>query len=352
MSMVQDVHGAAGEFSSPQTVAKSRRRAATHWLLRWRHGSATWIFIILVGLLIGFSIVSSEFLSGINFRNISVDASVLLVLAVGQTFVIITAGIDLSVGAVLVFSGVVATKAMTSIGGSGLLMTIMALVVAVACGTGWGLLNGVLVTRARIPALIVTLGTLGMALGLSLLMTDGLDVSGAPDEMVKIGTGNLLGTIPYVVLIAIAVAAGAGILLNLTKFGRYTFAVGSNATAARRAGINVDRQLVKVYTLVGTLSGFAGFLSLARFSSTTINGHNTDNLQAIAAVVIGGTSLFGGVGTMAGTVVGALIPAVLQNGFVVAGVQPFWQQVAVGMVLIGAVYLDQLRRSRYHSSSE
>jgi ribose transport system permease protein len=140
------------------------------------------------------------------------------------------------------------------------------------------------------------------------------------------------------------VAAVFAVLLHATRFGRYTFAIGSNEEAARRAGIRVDRHLIKVYALMGMLSGLAGFLSLARFSTTTIGGHSTDNLQAIAAVVIGGTSLFGGVGTLLGTIFGVFIPAVLQNGFVIVGVQPFWQQVAVGAVLILAVYLDQLRR--------
>ena len=133
----------------------------------------------------------------------------------------------------------------------------------------------------------------------------------------------------------------------MTRFGRYTYAVGSNEEGTRRAGVAVDRHLITVYGLCGLLAGLAGFLSLARFGTTTIGGHSTDNLNAIAAVVIGGTSLFGGVGTMLGTFFGVLIPAVLQNGFIIVGVQPFWQQVAVGAVLIIAVYLDQLRRSRY-----
>jgi ribose transport system permease protein len=140
------------------------------------------------------------------------------------------------------------------------------------------------------------------------------------------------------------VALVFGVILRMTRFGRYTYAVGSNAEAPRRAGIHVDRHLVKIYALAGTLAGLAGFLSLARFSTTTLGGHSTDNLNAIAAVVLGGTSLFGGIGTIGGTVVGVFIPAVLQNGFVITGVQPFWQQVAVGAVLIAAVYLDQLRR--------
>jgi ribose transport system permease protein len=133
-------------------------------------------------------------------------------------------------------------------------------------------------------------------------------------------------------------------VLHGTRFGRYTYAIGSNEEAARRAGIAVDRHLIKIYGISGLLAGLAGYLTLARFATTTIAGHTTDNLQAIAAVVIGGTSLFGGIGNIIGTVVGVFIPAVLQNGFVILRVQPFWQQVAVGAVLVLAVYLDQLKR--------
>ena len=166
--------------------------------------------------------------------------------------------------------------------------------------------------------------------------------------MSTIGLGRLFSQVPWLVIIAFAIALVFGVVLAATRFGRYTYAVGSNEEAARRAGIKVDRHLIKVYALAGMLSGLAGFMSLARFSTTTIAGHDTDNLSAIAAVVIGGTSLFGGIGTMLGTVFGVFIPAVLQNGFVIVGVQPFWQQVAVGAVLIGAVYLDQLRRRSQH----
>jgi ribose transport system permease protein len=148
------------------------------------------------------------------------------------------------------------------------------------------------------------------------------------------------------VIISLVVALVFGVILAQTRFGRYTYAIGSNQEAVRRAGVNVDRHLIKVYALTGTLAGLAGFMSLARFGTTTIGGHSTDNLDAIAGVVIGGTSLFGGVGTILGTVFGVFIPAVLENGFVIVGVEAFWQQVAVGAVLIVAVYLDQLRRSR------
>jgi ribose transport system permease protein len=219
------------------------------------------------------------------------------------------------------------------------------LAVALAAGLGWGTLNGFLIAKARIPPLIVTLGTLGMALGAALLITGGVDERDVPFKLVAtIGTGRLADQVPWLVLIAFTVALVFGILLAKTRFGRYTYAVGSNEEAARRAGVAVDRHLIKVYALAGCLSGLAGFMNLARFSTTTLGGHNTDNLQAIAAVVIGGTSLFGGIGTVLGTVFGVFIPAVLQNGFIIVGVQPFWQQVAVGAVLIGAVYLDQLRR--------
>jgi ribose transport system permease protein len=278
-------------------------------------------------------------------RNLATNAAILLVISVGMTFVIITAGIDLSVGAILVFAGVVSAKAMNGIGGDGAGVLLVGLAVALAAGAGWGVLNGILITRARVPPLIVTLGTLGMALGLSLIITNGVDIRDVPPKLVtSVGVGRMFGEIPWLVVIAAGVAIVFGVLLASTRFGRHTYAIGSNEEAARRAGIAVDRHLILVYGISGLLSGLAGYMSLARFATTTLGGHATDNLQAIAAVVLGGTSLFGGVGTVLGTVVGVFIPAVLQNGFVITGVETFWRDVAVGAVLIAAVYLDQLRR--------
>ncbi len=319
------------------------------WWQRLVTGQSTAIALILIGLIAVFSFLKpEEFLDVNNARNIATDAAVLLVLAVGLTFVIITAGIDLSVGAVLVFSGVVAAKLMNEIGGDNWGVILAGLGVALASGLGWGLLNGFLVAKAKIPAFIVTLGTLGMALGSALLITGGVDQREVPFKLIDtVGSGRAFDEIPYLVLIAAVVALVFGVILAMTRFGRYTYAIGSNEEAVRRAGVNVDAHLIKVYAIGGTLSGLAGFMSLARFGTTTIGGHSTDNLDAISAVVIGGTSLFGGIGTMIGTVVGVFIPAVLRNGFVIVGVQPFWQQVAVGAVLIVAVYLDQLRRARY-----
>jgi len=317
---------------------------------RWQRlaaGSSTQIGLILVALIAIFAIIEpASFFDVPNARNIATDAAVLLVLAVGSTYVIITAGIDLSVGSVLVFSGVVAAKLMNSVGGNNWGVILVGLAVALAAGLAWGLLNGFLVAKAKIPAFIVTLGTLGMSLGAAYLITGGVDEREVPFKLVAdLGIGRIAG-IPYLVLISIAVAIVFGIILAQTRFGRYTYAVGSNEEAVRRSGVNVDRHLIKIYALAGTLSGLAGFMNLARFGTTTIGGHATDNLNAIAAVVIGGTSLFGGIGSILGTVFGVFIPAVLQNGFVTVGVQAFWQQVAVGAVLIVAVYLDQVRRAR------
>jgi ribose transport system permease protein len=329
----------------PEVDDEVEGRPAPFWQ-RLVAGSSTWIGLILLALILVFSVLEYDsFVSTANARNIATDAAVLLVLATGMTYVIITAGIDLSVGGVLVFSGVVSAKAMHAAGGDNWGVIVLGLGVALAGGLAWGLINGFLVAKAKIPAFIVTLGTLGMSLGAALVISGGVDEREVPFKLITtIGTGRAFDQVPYLVLIAFAVAIVFGVILAATRFGRYTYAVGSNEEAARRAGIPVDRHLLKIYALAGTLAGLAGFLSLARFSTTTLGGHDTDNLQAIAAVVIGGTSLFGGIGTMLGTLFGVFIPAVLQNGFVIIGVNPFWQSIAVGAVLIAAVYLDQLRR--------
>jgi ribose transport system permease protein len=319
---------------------------ALPWWQRALTGTSTWIALILVGIIAVFSLLEpSNFVSVGNVRNIATDAAVLLVVAVGATYVIVTAGIDLSVGSVLVFSGVVSAKAMNGAGGNNVGVILLGLLVALGAGAGWGFINGFLIAKAKLPPFIVTLGTLGMALGAAELITHGVDVRQVPFKLTDtLGFGRLFHQIPYLVLIAVGVAIVFAVVLGATRFGRFTYAIGSSAEAARRAGVSVDRHLITIYVLAGTLSGLAGFMNLARFGTTTIGGHATDNLQAIAAVVIGGTSLFGGIGTVFGTVIGVFIPAVLQNGFVIVGVQPFWRDVAVGAVLIAAVYLDQLRR--------
>lgn len=305
------------------------------------------ILLVLLAIIMAFSIIAPDsFAQWSNFRLIIQNASVLAVLAVGMTYVITTAGIDLSVGSVLVFSGVVSALTMRALGGEGWGVATVGILVAVLSGICWGLLNGILVAKAKIPPLIVTLGTLGMALGLAQILTGGVDIREVPTVLTTtIGYGNVLGTIPIITVIALVVVVVGAVALHFTRFGLYTLAVGSSEIAARRVGVKVDAQLIKVYTISGALAGLGGILSLSQFSTTAIAGQSQTNLNVIAAVVIGGTSLFGGVGTITGTVVGLFIPAVLQNGFVITGVLPFWQQVAVGAVLIAAVYVDQVRRS-------
>ncbi len=307
---------------------------------------SVWILGVLVVIVAAFGVLSpTTFLTASNLTNITQNVSIWAVLAVGMTFVIITSGIDLSVGSVLVVSSVVAAKAMEALGGAGWGAALVGLVLAVVVGVFWGILNGALVARANVPPLIVTLGTLSVALGIAQIITGGLDIRSAPDVLVDtIGYGRLAG-IPAISLIALIIVVLGGIALHKTKFGRYTYAIGSNETSARRVGVNVDRKLVQIYAVSGTLAGLAGILSLAQYGTTTIAGQSLTNLNVIAAVVIGGTSIFGGQGSMFGSMVGLFIPATLQSGFVIIGVSPYWQTVAVGAILIAAVYVDQHRRA-------
>ncbi|MGY1692888.1 ABC transporter permease [Geodermatophilus sp. SYSU D00697] len=316
-------------------------------LQRLLSAQAFQILAVLLILVVLFSAAEPDaFLSINNFRNIVVNVSILAIIGVAMTFIIITGGIDLSVGSVLVFSGVVAAQTMQALGGQGVGVSLLGALIACVSGTLWGLLNGVLVAKAKVPPLIVTLGTLGMALGGAQILTGGIDVRGAPTVLTDtIGFGRLFGQIPYLSIISLVVVVVGAVILHRTRFGRYTYAVGSNDEAARRVGVRVDRHLILVYTLAGFCAGLAGILNLAFFASTTLAGQSNTALNVIAGVVIGGTSLFGGIGTIAGTVVGLFIPAVLQNGFVIMGVQPFWQQVVVGAFLIVAVYVDQVRRA-------
>lgn len=315
-------------------------------LERLKAMQSVWILGVLVVIVAAFGIMSpTTFLSAGNLTNITQNVSIWAVLAVGMTFVIITSGIDLSVGSVLVVSSVVAAKVMEAMGEQGWAAAVVGLACAVVTGLFWGVLNGFLVAKAKVPPLIVTLGTLSVALGIAQIITGGLDIRSAPDVLVdNIGYGRVAG-IPAISLIALLVVVIGGIGLHKTRFGRYTYAIGSNEISARRVGISVDRKLIQIYALSGLLAGFAGLLSLAQYGTTTIAGQSLTNLNVIAAVVIGGTSIFGGQGSMFGSMVGLFIPATLQSGFVIIGVSPYWQTVAVGAILIAAVYVDQQRRA-------
>ena len=263
-----------------------------------------------------------------------------------MTFVIITSGIDLSVGSVLVFSSVDLRR---SDGGDG--RRRLGRPRSSASSPRWSRvrpgasLNGFLVAKAKVPPLIVTLGSLSVALGLAQVITGGVDIRSVPAALTDFGIYTKILGIPALPFVALLIVIIGGIVLHNTKFGRYTYAIGSNEEGARRVGIKVDRHLIMIYALSGLLAGFGAMLSLAQFGTTTIAGQSLTNLNVIAAVVIGGTSIFGGEGSMFGTVVGLFIPAVLQAGFVIIGVEPFWQGVAVGTVLVAAVYVDQSRRA-------
>jgi ribose transport system permease protein len=274
-----------------------------------------------------------------------------------MTFIIIGAGIDLSVGSLVVFGSVAFAEVMTRIAGTGGplggtahhlgLAIAVGILAALASGTGWGLFNGYLIGYRGIPAFVVTLGSLGIALGLAQVITSGVNVAGVPFELqTSLGSGKAFGEIPWLVLLAAGVVVVLWIVLAQTRYGLRTYALGASLEATQRAGINVRRHTLSLYALMGLLTGVVAVMDVARFDTASIAAHTQDNLAAIAAVVIGGTSLFGGKGRMSGTIIGALIPAVLRNGFILMGVQPFWQNVAVGAVLVLAVYVDQERRRR------
>jgi ribose transport system permease protein len=333
--------------AAPAAGPAPTKQPVTARLIEGVRAQAMQIVLVWLAIVILFSVLSPEaFFAPTNFRNIAISVAILAVLGVGTTFIIITGGIDLSMGSVLVFSGVVSSMAMERMGdGQGWGVAVVGILVALGSGLGWGLLNGFLVAKAKVPPMIVTLGTFGAALGLAQVLTGGIDLRAAPDVLVdSVGFGRVFG-IPILVLIALVVVMLGIVTLHRTRFGLHTAAIGSNAEACRRVGIDVDRQLIKVYAMAGLLAGLAGLLNLTFFRSTTIAGHSLTNLDVIAGVVIGGTSLFGGVGTVFGTVVGLLIPATLRNGFVILGVEPYWQQVVVGAFLVTAVYFDQVRRA-------
>jgi ribose transport system permease protein len=314
---------------------------------RLRKSQTAQIMIVLMVLTALFSALAPDaFFTLFNLRNIFINVAVFAILGVGMTFVIITAGIDLSIGSILVFSTVIACKVIIGMGGQGWGATFGGFIACLVVATIWGAVNGWLVAIAKVPAFIVTLGTLSTVLGLAQIITGGIDLSDATDVMVdKIGFGNVIGEIPVLGVIALIFAIFGGVLLHKSKFGLTTYAIGSNIEGCRRVGINVNRHLIYVYALMGFCAGLAGFLSLSLYQQTTIAGQSNTALTVIAGVVIGGTSLFGGYGSIFGTMIGLLIPIVLQTGFIIIGIVPFWQNVVVGVFLVAAVYVDTARRA-------
>jgi ribose transport system permease protein len=305
-------------------------------------------FGALILLIVFFSVANPYFLTFDNFVNILIATSVVGVMALGETFVIITGGIDLSVGTVMTLSSVMTAVAITNLG----LPIPVGVVVGILTGGLMGLLNGVLIARLGLPPFIATLGTLNIARGLALVITQTRPIYFTDTPEFNQGVmGNLFGIkisgefgIPNIAIIMFIAVIIAAFILNRTVLGRYTFALGSNEEAVRLSGVSVKWWKMAVYVLGGLFAGLAGVLIGARVNSAQPALGFGYELEAISAVVIGGTSLAGGEGTILGTIIGAFIVRTLSNGLQIMSVPQEWQIVVTGVVVILAVYLDIIRR--------
>ena len=290
-------------------------------------------FLTLIVLFIGLTIATPHFLTPINLSSVARQTAVINIMALGMTLIIVTSGIDLSVGSMLVLSGLFGTMAIKS----GLPIPV-GILVGLLTGLVCGLLNGLMITQLRISPFIITLGTLEAYRGLALVVSKGLPVHGLPDAFAFLGDGTLLG-IPFSLWILAACAVAMHLVLENTKLGRYSFAIGSNSSAAYYAGVPIKFHLTAVYAI-------AGMIEASRLVTGQPTAGQGYELQAIAAVVIGGGSLQGGEGSVIGTLVGAFIIGLLSNGSDLLGINPYWQQVIIGLVIIAAVGFDEFRKSK------
>lgn len=312
--------------------------------------------VTLLALILAFSFGSPAFLSVNNGLTILLQTSIIGLLGIGMTLVIITGGIDLSVGSVLALSGTVCGLLI-----QGGVPVAAAMGLGVVAGALCGLFNGLVITKLRITPFVATLGMMLIARGLALQLTGAAPISRLGDLFGVLGNGALFRVvemqdngfprvifpgIPYPAILLLLVAVLAAYLLRRRQLGRHIYAVGSNEDAARLAGVNVDRTKIAAYVLSGALAGLAGMVLMSRLITVQPNEGVMAELDAIAAAVIGGASLMGGVGSVSGTMIGAFIIGVLRNGLNMAGVSSFIQQIVIGFVVIGAVYVDQLRNRR------
>lgn len=299
------------------------------------------------GIIIGFLILCAvfawlnpAFIRVDNLLDVALQSSITAVLAIGMTLVIITAGIDLSVGSVVAIAAYLTADLMAR--GVAIPLAILA---GLGCGMLAGALNGLLITKGQLPPFIVTLGTMSLLRGLVLIYSQGTPVYGVPPEFKALIAGRLFG-VPIPVLITAVIAVLAYLALHYTPFGQQVIAIGGNEEAARLSGINVQRRLISVYMISGLLAGVASLILTARLGAAEPISGTGYELNAIAAAVMGGASLSGGQGSILGAVVGALIMGSLQNGLTLNNVPSFYQQVAVGAVIIVAVFVDQWRRRK------
>lgn len=285
--------------------------------------------------------LSPYFLTLENLLAIGLQMSVVAIMALGQVIIIIAGGIDLSIGSVLGLAGVVACMALRA--GQPFVVAVLA---ALLAGILFGLLNGFFVTRGKLPPFIATLGTMGIARGIALIITDGVPIFGLPASFAALGGGRLLQLVPMPVVITAVAAVFTHFMLAHTLLGRHAYAIGGNAEAARLAGVPVARVKLILYTFCGTTCGLAGLILSSRLNSGQPTAGTGYELDVIAACVIGGASLSGGEGTIGGALIGALIMGVLRNGCNLLDISAFWQQVAIGAIIIAAVFIDQTRRNR------
>ncbi len=298
-------------------------------------------FFSLIALFIFLSIASPHFFTAINLSSVVRQTAVINIMALGMTLVIVSGGIDLSVGAILAFSGTMGTMCMVAGWGMG-----TGMLVAVLCGAMWGFANGFLTVSLKIPPFIVTLGTLGIARGVTLIISGGLPVSGLPEEFKFLGEGTI-GPVPTVLPVLLVCAALTYVVLHSTKLGRYTYAIGSNKAAAIYAGIPVAAYTIAVYAILGMLTGVSSMIEASRLMTGQPTAGQGYELLVIAAVVIGGGSLSGGEGSVVGTLIGAFIMGLLSNGSDLLGINPYVQQAIIGAVIIIAVALDEARKRRF-----
>ena len=300
---------------------------------------------VLALLCVVMTIASPVFLTGTNALNVLRVASLLVILGIGQTIVILTAGIDLSIGSVLTFSSVIAALAIKA----GVPLP-LALAAGLVVGAALGFLNGLMVAVVKLPAFIATYGMMWVAAGFAVVLLKGQVIYGFEDDFRFLGVGNLLG-VPMPIVIMGVLWVPSYLLLRHTTFGRSLYAVGANQEAARLSGIKKDRTLILAYTLSGFMAAAAGLVFVARLNASEAGIGANMLLPAIAAVVIGGTSLFGGEGGIVGTLIGALIMTIVQNGMNLLGIESVWQGVVLGALIVVAVLLDQWVRKALASEN-
>ncbi|MEN6347088.1 MAG: ABC transporter permease [Armatimonadia bacterium] len=322
----------------PKTVAPSVQERAAGWRQALAR-IAPLAFLVVLCLVFG--ALNHRFFAVENLVNIPVQISVIAVIAIGETFVIAAAGIDLSVGSMVALTGVTSALLMTR----GVPAPVAALA-GVGMGLFWGLVSGGLITRAKLPAFIVTLGVMGIARGLALALSKDQTISGLPDDFTKLGSVRLFGVLPLLVVVMLVVAVVAHFVLTRTRLGRYAYAMGSNLEATRLSGVNTQLYMTLLFVVCGGLAGLGGVMETARTTIGQPTGGELYELDSIAAAVIGGASLNGGQGTVAGTLIGAFIMAVLRNGCNLLVIPPSWQRVFIGAIIILAVLYDNLRQRR------